>query len=55
MATEQSGQGADETDKDHALATHGAMLLQNALIEKPADTNEDGGARRKPLFNIGKI
>ncbi|KAH9690362.1 kinesin-like protein KIN-4C [Citrus sinensis] len=53
MASEQSGQGADETDKDHALVTHGAMLLQNALIERPADTDEDGGARRKPLSDIG--
>ncbi|GFP89555.1 chromosome-associated kinesin kif4 [Phtheirospermum japonicum] len=34
------------------LASHGAMLLQNALSEKPVCTN-DGGTVRKPLSDIG--
>lgn len=43
----------DEADGSHILASHGAMLLQSALSEKPIITNEDGGPRRKPLSDIG--
>ncbi|KAL3830389.1 hypothetical protein ACJIZ3_019191 [Penstemon smallii] len=35
----------------HNLASHGAMLLQNALSEKPHHTNSD--ATRRPLSDIG--
>lgn len=43
----------DETEQDKLLASHGAMLLESALIEKPAETKEDGGPARKPLSDIG--
>lgn len=45
--------GSDETEKNNDLASHGAMLLQSALSEKPAATNEAGETRRKPLSDIG--
>ena len=48
-----SGSGSDEKEKSDALASHGAMLLQSALVEKPADTNDENGPRRKPLSDIG--
>ncbi|XP_059637201.1 kinesin-like protein KIN-4C [Cornus florida] len=44
---------ADETERSRALVSHGAMLLQNALSEKPAETNDDCVQRRKPLSDIG--
>ncbi|GLT79917.1 hypothetical protein SLA2020_513850 [Shorea laevis] len=43
----------DETEKNQILASHGARLLQNALSEKSAQTNDGNGARRKPLSDIG--
>ncbi|XP_062097683.1 kinesin-like protein KIN-4C isoform X2 [Humulus lupulus] len=48
-----NGIGTDEAEKDRLLASHGAMLLQNALVDKPTETNEDGGPRRKALSDIG--
>ncbi|KAJ9166469.1 hypothetical protein P3X46_021220 [Hevea brasiliensis] len=48
-----TGSGSDEIEKNRDLASHGAMLLQSALIEKPAETNDDGVVRRKPLSDIG--
>lgn len=51
--SEGSGPGTDETEQDRALASHGAMLLQSALIENPTETNDDCGTRRKPLSDIG--
>ncbi|KAM6543174.1 hypothetical protein CsatB_007621 [Cannabis sativa] len=48
-----NGIGADEPEKDRLLASHGAMLLQNALVDKPTEANEDGGPRRKALSDIG--
>ncbi|CAK9186592.1 unnamed protein product [Ilex paraguariensis] len=45
--------GTDQTDRSHILASHGAMLLESALSEKPAGTNDESGARRKPLSDIG--
>ncbi|KAL0366357.1 UNVERIFIED_CONTAM: Kinesin-like protein KIN-4C [Sesamum radiatum] len=42
----------DETERSKNLASHGAMLLQTALSEKPVNTN-DGGVARKPLSDIG--
>ncbi|XP_031248596.1 kinesin-like protein KIN-4C isoform X2 [Pistacia vera] len=51
--SEESGPGADDKEKNHLLASEGAMLLQSALIEKPTETNNDGGSRRKPLSDIG--
>lgn len=48
-----SGSGSDETEKSRILASQGAMLLQSALIEKPAETNDDNGSKRKPLSDIG--
>lgn len=44
--------GIDDAEQNHGLASHGAMLLQNALSEKPTNTN-DGGKTRKPLSDIG--
>ncbi|XP_071925031.1 kinesin-like protein KIN-4C isoform X1 [Coffea arabica] len=43
----------DEADGSHVLASHGAMLLQSALSEKPMISNDEGGPRRKPLSDIG--
>lgn len=48
-----SDSGIDEPEKDRLLASHGAMLLQSALVDKPTETSEDGGPRRKPLSDIG--
>lgn len=48
----ENGLETDET-KDRLLASHGAMLLHSALAEKPAETNDDGGSKRKPLSDIG--
>ncbi|KAI3460070.1 hypothetical protein Pfo_016733 [Paulownia fortunei] len=42
----------EETERSYDLASHGAMLLQTALSEKPVNTN-DAGATRKPLSDIG--
>lgn len=50
---EGHGSGSDEKEKSHALASHGAMLLQSALVEKPTETNDENGSRRKPLSDIG--
>lgn len=47
-----NGSGTEET-KDRLLASHGAMLLHSALADKPAETNDDGGPKRKPLSDIG--
>ena len=44
-------QDTDDTQKYHQLASHGAMLLQNALVVEPADANDE--SRRKPLSEIG--
>ncbi|KAG7538719.1 Kinesin motor domain [Arabidopsis suecica] len=55
----ENSQESDEKDKDQqqqVLASRGAMLLQNALADKPGEeTNDDGGTRRrrKPLSDIG--
>ncbi|KAJ7958917.1 Kinesin-like protein [Quillaja saponaria] len=43
----------DEIDKNHVLASQGARLLQNVLVENSMEINGDGGARRKPLSDIG--
>lgn len=43
----------NEADNDRLLASHGAMLLQSALVDKPIESNEDGVPRRKPLSDIG--
>ncbi|KAL0392205.1 UNVERIFIED_CONTAM: Kinesin-like protein KIN-4C [Sesamum radiatum] len=42
----------DETERRKNLASHGAMLLQTAMSDKPVNTN-DGGVIRKPLSDIG--
>ncbi|XP_024976973.1 kinesin-like protein KIN-4C [Cynara cardunculus var. scolymus] len=45
---------AEEIEKSSsALATHGAMLLQAALADKPAETKDADGSKRKPLSDIG--
>lgn len=43
----------DDKQKYHELASHGAMLLQNALVDEPAETNDDAESKRKPLSEIG--
>ncbi|XP_060963973.1 kinesin-like protein KIN-4C [Cannabis sativa] len=50
-----NGVRADEAEKDRLLVSHGAMLLQTALVDKTTETNEDGGLgpRRKALADIG--
>lgn len=49
-----SSSGSDEPEKKSlALASEGAMLLQSALAEKPVETNDENGPRRKPLSDIG--
>ncbi|KDP41481.1 hypothetical protein JCGZ_15888 [Jatropha curcas] len=48
-----TGSGSDDTDKKHDLASHGAMLLQSALVEKPVETSDNGVVKRKPLSDIG--
>ncbi|KAJ7965816.1 Kinesin-like protein [Quillaja saponaria] len=46
----------DATDKNHVLASQGAKLLESVLVENSTETNGDGGgARRKPLSDIGNI
>ncbi|XP_050379014.1 kinesin-like protein KIN-4C [Argentina anserina] len=42
-----------ETDKYQLLASQGAKLLQNALVERPSETTDDDGPRRKALSEIG--
>ncbi|KAA8528360.1 hypothetical protein F0562_035715 [Nyssa sinensis] len=49
----EPAEGADEIDRSHMLASHGAMLLQSALTDKPTETNDECGSRRKPLSDIG--
>ncbi|KFK27870.1 hypothetical protein AALP_AA8G439800 [Arabis alpina] len=56
----ENSQESDEKDKDQqqqqVLASRGAMLLQNALADKPVEETNDGDAtrrRRKPLSDIG--
>ncbi|EYU36459.1 hypothetical protein MIMGU_mgv1a000376mg [Erythranthe guttata] len=44
--------GSDERQRSHDLASHGVMLLQTALSEKPGNANE-GRVVRKPLSDIG--
>ncbi|PRQ21211.1 putative plus-end-directed kinesin ATPase [Rosa chinensis] len=46
-------EGTDETEKNQHLASQGARLLQNALVERPSETTDDGGPRRKALSEIG--
>lgn len=46
-------ESTDETEKNQLLASQGARLLQNALVERPSETTDDGGPRRKALSEIG--
>lgn len=49
-----SGSGSEETEKSRILASHGAMLLQSALVEKlAAGTDDENAPKRKPLSDIG--
>ncbi|MED6197786.1 Kinesin-like protein KIN-4C [Stylosanthes scabra] len=43
----------EESEKDRILATQGAELLQGALIDGPAETNNNGRGSRKALSDIG--
>lgn len=45
--------GNNEETGEPNLASHGASLLQSAFGEKPVDSTDDAGARRKPLSDIG--
>ncbi|KAK3038314.1 hypothetical protein RJ639_031410 [Escallonia herrerae] len=46
-------EGSDDAERSHILASQGAMLLQTALSEKPTESKDDDGAKRKPLSDIG--
>ncbi|KAL6179342.1 hypothetical protein ACLB2K_050858 [Fragaria x ananassa] len=52
-AAQGNDQGTNETEKNQLLASQGAKLLQNALVERPSETTDDGGPRRKALSEIG--
>lgn len=43
----------DDIEKNKALASHGAKLLQSALKEKPVEGIDDDIMQRKPLSDIG--
>ncbi|MCD7454854.1 Kinesin-like protein KIN-4C [Datura stramonium] len=43
----------DEAESNQTLASQGAMLLQNALSEKPTQSKDEGETKRKPLSDIG--
>jgi len=45
--------GSNETENNQVLASHGAMLLESALVEKPRETSDDSVVGRKPLADIG--
>ncbi|KAM1427671.1 hypothetical protein ACFX1T_019751 [Malus domestica] len=45
--------GTDEEEKNQILVTHGARLLQNALVDNSSETTDDGEPRRKALSEIG--
>ncbi|CAN4092353.1 unnamed protein product [Withania somnifera] len=45
--------GTDEAESTQTLASQGAMLLQNALSEKPIQSKDEGETKRKPLSDIG--
>ncbi|XP_062098284.1 kinesin-like protein KIN-4C isoform X2 [Humulus lupulus] len=44
-----------ETRKDATDASHGAMLLQNALEQQLTEKNDHQGSYKKPLSDIGNI
>ncbi|KAM1392078.1 hypothetical protein ACFX2I_019710 [Malus domestica] len=50
-----NGSDATEAEKGSTVASEGAMLLQNALVQKPAELNDDLGPRKKPLSDIGNL
>ncbi|KAF7850661.1 hypothetical protein BT93_L5132 [Corymbia citriodora subsp. variegata] len=57
-SSEQDKSGAlnsvnNEETGESNLASHGASLLQSAFGEKPVDSTDDAGVRRKPLSDIG--
>nr|XP_010320210.1 kinesin-like protein KIN-4C [Solanum lycopersicum]XP_010320211.1 kinesin-like protein KIN-4C [Solanum lycopersicum] len=46
-------EGTDEAESSQTLVFQGAMLLQNALSEKPIQSKDEGETKRKPLSDIG--
>ncbi|WCJ42628.1 Kinesin-like protein KIN-4C [Euphorbia peplus] len=52
---ENAETGDEERERNEDLASQGAMLLQNALVQKDSETNNNNGGvkRRKPLSDIG--
>lgn len=42
-----------EAEKTNTVASQGAMLLQRALDEKPAEMNGNHRTRKQPLSDIG--
>lgn len=46
-------EGTDEAESSQTLVSQGAMLLQNALSEKPIQSKDEGETKRKPLSDIG--
>ncbi|KAL4566073.1 hypothetical protein LXL04_030183 [Taraxacum kok-saghyz] len=44
---------ADGDGDDRELAKHGAMILEAVLADKPTETNDIEGSKRKPLSDIG--
>ncbi|KAK6940261.1 Kinesin motor domain [Dillenia turbinata] len=52
-ASQSDSQGIEDNATEKNLVSHGAMLLQSALTEKPAEMTDDNGRKRKPLSDIG--
>lgn len=53
VGDEGNTSGTDEAEMRQTLASQGAMLLQNALSEKPMESKDKGETKRKPLSDIG--
>ncbi|KAK6938063.1 Kinesin motor domain [Dillenia turbinata] len=51
--SQSEGQAIEDNATEKNLVSHGAMLLQSALAEKPTEMTDDNGRKRKPLSDIG--
>ncbi|XP_058069337.1 kinesin-like protein KIN-4C isoform X2 [Magnolia sinica] len=45
--------GTNDAENNRVLASHGAMLLQSALSEKPVELKDGDTQQRRPLSDIG--